>query len=95
MTTPVLERYLQAAKRGDISTGRDLTCEKYKADLNDASNDPEPQLSWEIHGVHTSGDTATVDITLIYNPPGGGTPLRHDPTVHMVKEGGEWKVCES
>jgi hypothetical protein len=91
----VLDRYLQAAKAGDVATGTDLTCEKYRAAMADARDNPEPELSWEIHDVHISGDTATVDITLINSSPNGGTPLRNDLTVHMVKEGGDWKVCES
>jgi hypothetical protein len=98
----VVQNYLDAAKSRDVNTMRDLTCDRYKSaatengtnfndELNGAPNNV--QVNFNVGDENITGDTATVQVTLDVKVNGESMPTPA-LTVHLVKEGGSWKICE-
>jgi hypothetical protein len=78
--------WLAAAQAKDTAKLRDLTCSSQQ--IRYTADDIPDITGWEISNVSEQGDTAVVTVTIsLANSL--GTPVH----LRLVKENGNWKVC--
>lgn len=90
--TETTEGFLKAAQDRDGAEVRSLSCAKNADSLARVVEDDENLTGWKIIGEKVSGDTADVrvSITLFEN----GSTGTSTGTFELVKENGDWKVCD-
>jgi hypothetical protein len=90
--------FLEAFKDGDVQTMRELTCADLRSQLDSADDfmgdigSLITNIEFRVTDVVTNGDESSVTVTMTATVM--GQTESQTETVRVVREGGQWRVCE-